>query len=57
MSCTSRPRDAKFKEIMVRFPVERLPELEAICNSQSLKPGVFIRAEICKVLNKIKKAA
>ena len=57
MSCKDRPRDAKFKEIMVRFPIERYPELETLCNSQGLTAGVFIRTEICKMLNKIKKAA
>ena len=54
MSCIDRVRDAKFKEIMVRFPIERYPELEAVCNSQGLKAGVFIRTEICKMLNSIK---
>lgn len=54
MSCKDRARDNRFKEIMVRLPIDRYPELEAVSKSQGLKAGVYIRTEICKILNEIK---
>ncbi len=55
MSCTDRIRDKKFKEIMVRFPIDRYPELEELTGSISLKMGPYIVSEICKILNDLKK--
>lgn len=55
MSCTDRARDAKFKEIMVRFPVDRYPELEELTRSIGLKTGPYIVSEICKILNELKR--
>ena len=55
MSCSDRARDKKFKEVMVRFPVDRYPELEELTRSISLKTGPYIVSEICKILNETKK--
>jgi hypothetical protein len=50
---------AKFKEIMVRWPTDRLEELETVSKSLGIRPTFFLKVEGMKALNalKLKKAA
>lgn len=50
---------AKFKEIMVRFPADRYPELEEQSKALGIRPTFFLKVEGMKALNalKLKKAA
>lgn len=41
----------KFKEIMVRWPVDRLDELEAASKSLGIRPTFFLKVEGMKALN------
>lgn len=50
---------AKFKEIMVRWPMDRLDELEAASKALGIRPTFFLKVEGMKALNnlQLKKAA